>query len=105
MNISVADHHLHISNAVNVQEELVELLELSWFNPVHREPAKLCPILNGDKEKKQDKNGGQKRMHYKQESEMLGGERVDVRSGRATQKIYRIGKFLSKDSNYLTLHK
>lgn len=35
MDIGIANHHLHISNAVNVQKELVELLEPSRFDPVH----------------------------------------------------------------------
>lgn len=45
VDVGVADHHLHVGNAVNVQDELVKLLELAGLDPVHREPAKFCPIL------------------------------------------------------------
>lgn len=45
VDVSVADHHLHVGDAVNVQNELVKLLELSGFDPVHGEPAKFGPIL------------------------------------------------------------
>lgn len=49
VDISVADHHLHIGDAVNVKYELVKLLKLSGFETVHREPAKFCPILSRKK--------------------------------------------------------
>lgn len=45
VDVSITNHHLHISNAVNVQNEFVKLLKLSRFDPVHGEAAKLCPIL------------------------------------------------------------
>lgn len=35
VDVSVADHHLHVGDAVNVQNELVKLLKLSGLDPVH----------------------------------------------------------------------
>lgn len=45
MGVSVANHHLYIRQVVNMQNELVELLKFSRFEPVYREPSELCPIL------------------------------------------------------------
>lgn len=45
VDVSVADHHLHVGDAVDVQYELVELLELAGLDAVHREPAELGAIL------------------------------------------------------------
>lgn len=45
VDVSVANHHLHVGDAVNVQYELVELLELAGLDAVHREPAELGAIL------------------------------------------------------------
>lgn len=45
VDVGVADHHLHVGNAVDVQYELVELLELSGLDAVHGEPAEFGPIL------------------------------------------------------------
>lgn len=45
VDVGVADHHLHVGDAVDVQDELVELLELSGLGAVHGEPSELCPVL------------------------------------------------------------
>lgn len=45
VDVSVANHHLHVGDAVNVQNEFVELLKLARLDPVHGEPAELCAIL------------------------------------------------------------
>lgn len=45
VDVGVADHHLHVGDAVDVQYELVELLELARLDAVHREPAELGAIL------------------------------------------------------------
>lgn len=50
MGVSVANHHLYISKAVNMQNELVELLKFSRFEAVYREPSELCPILKKEEE-------------------------------------------------------
>lgn len=68
VDISVADHHLHIGDAVNVKYELVKLLKLSGFETVHREPAKFCPILSREK-KKNRITGGTVTRTTKQEEE------------------------------------
>lgn len=49
MDVGVANHHLHISDAVNVEDELVELLKLAGLDPVQGEPAELCSILKKDR--------------------------------------------------------
>lgn len=67
VDVSVADHHLHVGDAVNVQDELVKLLKLAGLDPVHREPAKLCPILK--REEKIKREGTLKRTVAKQEEE------------------------------------
>lgn len=54
VHVGVADHHLHVGDAVDVQYELVELLELAGLDAVHREAAKLGAILQRGKKKKQD---------------------------------------------------
>lgn len=61
VDVGVADHHLHIGNAVDVQYELVKLLELSGLDTVHGEPAELGPILQG--------RGDQKNEVVKQQEE------------------------------------
>lgn len=59
VDVSVADHHLHVGDAVNVQYELVELLELAGFDAVHREPAELGAILRKeDREQIKKRRGG-----------------------------------------------
>lgn len=45
VDVGVADHHLHVGDAVDVQDELVKLLELSGLGAVHGEPSELCPVL------------------------------------------------------------
>lgn len=45
VDVGVADHHLHVGDAVDVQNELVELLKLPRLGAVHREPAEFCPVL------------------------------------------------------------
>lgn len=45
VHVGVADHHLHVGDAVDVQYELVELFELAGLDAVHREAAKLGAIL------------------------------------------------------------
>lgn len=45
VDVGVADHHLHVGDAVDVQDELVKLLELPRLGPVHREAAEFCPVL------------------------------------------------------------
>lgn len=45
MDVGVADHHLHVGDAVDVQYELVKLLELSGLGAVHGEASELCPVL------------------------------------------------------------
>lgn len=52
MNVGVTNHHLHVGDAVDMQDEFVELLKLAGFDPIHREPAKLCPILRRRKKKR-----------------------------------------------------
>lgn len=53
MDVGVANHYLHVGDAVNMQNELVKLLKLARLDPVHREPAELCPILRRKKKKDQ----------------------------------------------------
>lgn len=55
VDVGVADHHLHVGNAVDVQDELVELLELPGLGAVHGEPAEFCPVLW-----RQERVGGEK---------------------------------------------
>ena len=55
VDVSVADQHLHVGDAVNVHDELVELLKLSGFDPVHREAPELCTILETKEDQKKDK--------------------------------------------------
>lgn len=45
VHVGVPDHHLHVGDAVDVQDELVELLELAWLEAVHREAAELGAVL------------------------------------------------------------
>lgn len=45
VDVGVPDHHLHVGDAVDVQDELVKLLELPRLGAVHGEPAELCPVL------------------------------------------------------------
>lgn len=54
VDVGIADHHLHVGDAVNVQNELVKLLKLAGLDPVHREPAKFCPILQGKEDQKRE---------------------------------------------------
>lgn len=54
VDVGVTDHHLHISDAVDMQNEFVELFELAGLDPVHGEPAKLGPILNREREREED---------------------------------------------------
>lgn len=49
VDVGVADHHLHVGDAVNVQDELVELLEFARLDAVDREAAELCAILKENK--------------------------------------------------------
>lgn len=53
MNVCVADHHLHVSDAVEVQDQLEELLEFARLRSVHREPAELRTILRGKTDNKE----------------------------------------------------
>lgn len=50
VHVGVADHHLHVGDAVDVQYELVELLELAGLDAVDREAAKLGAILQSKRE-------------------------------------------------------
>lgn len=52
MNVGVTNHHFHVGDAVDMQDEFVELLKLAGLDPIHREPAKLCPILRREGKKK-----------------------------------------------------
>ena len=45
VDVSVANHDLHVGDAVNVHDELIEVLELPRFETVHGEPPELCSIL------------------------------------------------------------
>ena len=47
VDVSVANHDLHVGDAVNVHDELIEVLELPRFEPVHGEPPELCSVLQG----------------------------------------------------------
>lgn len=52
VDVGIADHHLHVCNAMDVKDEFVELLKFAWLDSVHGEPAKLGAIL---KEKQKNK--------------------------------------------------
>lgn len=52
VDVGVADHHLHVGDAVNVQNELVKLLKLAGLDPIHREPAEFRPILKRRRKEK-----------------------------------------------------
>lgn len=52
MDVSIANHHLHVGDAVNVQDKFVEFLELARLDPVHWEPAELRPILRRAQDQK-----------------------------------------------------
>lgn len=45
MDVCVSDHHLHVGDAVDVHDELEELLKLTRLDAVDRESAELCSIL------------------------------------------------------------
>lgn len=45
VDVRVADHHLHVGDAVEVQDQLKELLKLARLHSVHRKPAELRTIL------------------------------------------------------------
>lgn len=53
VDVGVANHHLHVCNAMDVKDEFVKLFEFARLDPVHRESAELCPIL-GKKRKRKD---------------------------------------------------
>lgn len=72
VHVSVADHHLHVGDAVDVHDELVELLELAGLLPVHREPAKLCPILEKKTRERED---------------IKRGSRYDNQTGRGNRHV------------------
>lgn len=52
MSVGVSNHHLYIREAVNVQDELVELLEFTRLDPVYGEPSELCSVLKKEEEGK-----------------------------------------------------
>lgn len=69
MNVGVTNHHFHVGDAVDMQDEFVELLKLAGLDPIHREPAKLCPILRRRKKKKGIIKRGAVRGTTKQDEE------------------------------------
>lgn len=58
VNVSVSDHHLHVGDAVEVHDQLKELLEFAGLGSVHREPAELRTIL------RQEQRGRQNPLHH-----------------------------------------
>ena len=45
VDVGVANHHLHVGDAVDVHDELEELLKLARFEAVHGKAPELSPIL------------------------------------------------------------
>lgn len=68
MDVSVANHHLHICNAVDMKDEFVELFKFAGLDSVHREPTELSSILKRQ-QKKQKKDGKDNKETTKQEEE------------------------------------
>lgn len=54
VDVSIADHHLHICNAMDMKDEFVELFKFAGLDSVHWEPTELCPILKEEQKKKKD---------------------------------------------------
>lgn len=45
MNVCVANQNLHVGDAMEVHDQLKELLKFARLCSVHGEPAELCSIL------------------------------------------------------------